>query len=174
MKTNSTPTRFIVVAAALLLTLTGCAGTPGTPAPTADTTPAGNALTVTDAWVKAADGGMSAAFGLLENSGTEDITVTSAESPAAPVLELHETVANASGDTVMQKKEDGFVIPSGGTIALAPGGNHIMMMGLTAALKAGDETTVTLTLSDGSSYVFTAPVKDYTGANETYQGGTAK
>ncbi|TFC41825.1 copper chaperone PCu(A)C [Cryobacterium sp. TMT2-10] len=174
MKITSTPTRLVVAAAALLLTLSGCAGTAETPAPAADTTPEGSSLTMTDAWVKAADSGMSGAFGLLENSGAEDVTVTSAGSPAAPMLELHETVANDAGDMIMQKKEDGFVIPAGGSIELAPGGNHIMFMGLAAPLAAGDDVTVTLNLSDGSSFVFTAPVKDYTGANETYEGGNAK
>ena len=44
-------------------------------------------------------------------------------------------------------------------------------MDLTAPLVAGEEATFTLTLSDGSTFAFTAPVKDYSGANESYEGG---
>ncbi|HSP52928.1 MAG TPA: copper chaperone PCu(A)C, partial [Cryobacterium sp.] len=84
----------------------------------------------------------------------------------------HETVANDAGDMVMQEKPGGFVVPAGGSIELAPGGSHIMLMGLTGPLAAGDEATFTLTLDDGSSLEFSAPVKDYTGANETYKGDT--
>lgn len=41
---------------------------------------------------------------------------------------------------------------------------------LHAPLAAGEEATFTLTFSDGSTIDFTAPVKDYTGANEEYVG----
>lgn len=67
--------------------------------------------------------------------------------------------------------EGGFVIPAGGEFALAPGANHIMLMDLQSPLLAGDETTFTLTFSDDSTYEFTAPVKDYSGANENYDEG---
>lgn len=86
------------------------------------------------------------------------------------MIELHETVESDTGEMVMQPKEGGFVIPAGGTFDLAPGGNHIMLMGVTAPLTAGQEATFVLTLSDGSTFEFTAPVKDYEGANETYVG----
>jgi len=169
MKTSTITDRLAVGTVVLILALTGCAGTgagPATPTPTA----ASDTLSVTDAWVKAADTGMSGAFGILENSGTEDVTVVSAESPAASMLELHETVPSDTGDMVMRKKEDGFVVPAGGTLELAPGGNHIMLMALTGPINAGDEITVILTLSDGSTHEFTAAAKDYSGANETYSG----
>jgi len=173
MKTTTTITgRLAVAAAALLLALTGCAGAGSGPNDTATTAPApaADALSVTDSWVKAADTGMSAAFGVLENSGRTDVIVVSAESPAAGMLELHETVVNDTGDMVMQRKENGFVVPADGSLELAPGGNHIMLMALTGPIKAGDEVTVTLTLSDGSTVDFTAAAKDFSGANETYTG----
>ena len=87
------------------------------------------------------------------------------------MLELHETVENESGAMIMREIEGGFVIPAGETLDLVPGGNHIMLMDLTDPLAAGEEVTFTLTFSDDSSYEFTAPVKDYAGANENYEGG---
>lgn len=172
MKTTTTITGRLAVAAALLLALTGCAGAGSGLNDSATTAPAPavDALSVTDSWVKAADTGMSAAFGVLENSGRTDVIVVSAESPAAGMLELHETVVNDTGDMVMQRKENGFVVPADGSLELAPGGNHIMLMALTGPIKAGDEVTVTLTLSDGSTVDFTAAAKDFSGANETYTG----
>lgn len=164
-----TATTITALAAAAMLTLAGCAGTT-TASETSAAAPEADSLTIQDAWVKAADSGMSAAFGTLENDGDTDISVVSAESAASTMIELHETVENDAGEMVMQAKDGGFVIPAGGSLELAPGANHIMLMGLTAPLVAGDDATFTLTLSDGSTYDFTAPVKDYTGANETYEG----
>lgn len=170
LKTRTTA--LLAALVAVSLSVAGCAATPSaetvTEAPTAS---AADSLTITDAWVKSADEGMSAAFGVLENSSGEDIVVESAESAASSMLELHETVENDSGEMVMQQKEGGFVIPAGSSFVLEPGGNHIMLMDVTAPLVAGAEVTFTLTLSDGSTFHFTAPVKDYSGATEEYVGG---
>ncbi|GAA1146875.1 MULTISPECIES: copper chaperone PCu(A)C [Microbacterium] len=161
--------RLTALIATALLALTGCAST--APSAESSTALAGDSVTIEDAWVKSADEGMSAAFGELSNSGEKDVTVVSAKTEASGMVELHETVENESGEMVMREKDGGFVIPAGGTLTLEPGANHIMLMGLSAPLKAGDEVTFTLTFSDKSTYEFTAPVKDYTGANENYEGG---
>lgn len=168
MHTRSTPLLLALTTAALLA-LAGCTGVASSPS---TVSPAGDTVSIQNAWVKATDGAMSAAFGELINSGTGDVTIVSATSPESPELQLHETTGDGSGEMVMQQKEDGFTIPAGGTMLLEPGGNHIMLMGLTAPIKAGDEVSVTLVFSDGSSYEFTAPAKDYSAANETYDDGT--
>lgn len=151
----------VLVAAALLA---GCS----TGSTTESSTAAGAAstITVTDAWVKAADSGMSAAFGTFTNSGSSDVTLVSVTTPASNVVQLHETV-----NGTMREKAGGFVIPAGGTFALAPGANHIMLMDIAAPLKAGDTVSFTLNFSDGTTSTITAPVKDFTGANESYSSG---
>ncbi|MCS3843263.1 copper chaperone PCu(A)C [Microbacterium sp. AK031] len=166
MNTSKTLPRAAALLAVSLLALTGCAATA---APAEEPKPAGDVVTIEDAWVKAAPDGMSAAFGMLENTGDEDVTVVSVESDVSPMMELHETVENEAGEMVMREIEGGFVIPAGGELALEPGANHIMLMGLANPLVAGDEATFTLTFSDDSTYEFTAPVKDYSGANENYE-----
>jgi copper(I)-binding protein len=45
-----------------------------------------------------------------------------------------------------------------------------MFMDVTAPLRAGDDTTITLTFSDASTVDITAPVKEFAGANENYDG----
>jgi copper(I)-binding protein len=158
--------------ALLALGLTGLAGCSGADA-TGDAPPAQQAASVSirDAWVKSADSGMSAAFGVLVNSGPTEVTVVSSASESSPVIELHETVENDSGQMVMREKDGGFVIPAGGEHALAPGGNHFMLMDLAEPVKAGDTVGFTVTFADGSTYDFDAPAKDYTGANEQYEHG---
>ncbi|MGO1850709.1 copper chaperone PCu(A)C [Microbacterium sp.] len=169
MNTTKIPAGLSAVFALSLLALTGCA--PQSAPADVESVPAGDVVTIEDAWVKAADEGMSASFGTLVNSGEDDVTVVAVASDASSMLELHETVENESGEMIMREIEGGFVLPAGGEFVLEPGANHIMLMDLTAPLRAGDEATFTLTFSDDSTYEFTAPVKDYSGANENYEEG---
>ncbi|WP_166843999.1 copper chaperone PCu(A)C [Isoptericola sp. BMS4] len=168
--TARTTSRLGVVLAAAALGLAGCASD-GAAADDTDA-PAAEEVTVSDAWVKAADSGMSAAFGELTNTGAEDVTITSVSTEAAAMVEQHETVENETGEMTMREVEGGLVVPAGGTLVLEPGGNHLMLMDLTGPIEAGEEVTVTLTYADGSTADLTAPVKDYSGANESYGGGS--
>lgn len=160
----------LALATTALLVLSGCAESDSSAEPAATSSArAGDVVTINDAWVKAAESGMSAAFGDLTNPGTEDITLVAVTSPASSMLELHETVENESGSMAMRQKDGGFTIPAGGQVTLEPGGNHIMLMDLHDPVKAGDELTFILTFSDESTFEFTAPAKDYAGANENYE-----
>lgn len=169
--------RFLPLAAAAALALSGCA-----PAePTADGEGTGveqaalqaDLFTVTDAWVKAADAddGMTAAFGVLGNGGAQDAVLTAARAEGVSErLELHEVVSGDDGNMLMREKDGGFTVPAGGEHELSPGADHIMFMGLDQDLEPGAEVTVTLEFDDGSTHEFTAPVKDFEGANESYHG----
>jgi len=160
------------IAALVLLAaaaLTGCSSAAEAESPSASA-PAAETVTVTDAWVKTADSGMSAAFGVIENTGDDDVVVTAATTDAAEMIELHETVENEAGELIMREIDGGFTIPAGGELTLEPGGNHLMLMGITGPIAAGDEVGFTLTFSDDSTLDIAAPAKDYAGANETYEG----
>lgn len=177
MKIRTRAAQASAVLGVTLLALTGCAagddantGTSQEASTNQDTQ--ASAVSIEDAWVKAAEpGDMTSGFGTLVNNSDEDINVVSVESSASPMMELHETVADDSGSMVMREVEGGFVIPANGDLLLEPGGNHLMMMDLPEAVKAGDEVTFTLTFADDSMYDFTAVVKDYAGANENYHEG---
>lgn len=159
-----------ILLAASLAAFTGCAGTPSDTTASSQAT-ATDSVTISDAWIKAADTGMTGGFGTLHNDADQAITVLSASSDVSSMMELHETVMSDAGSMVMRSKEGGFEIPPHGEFVLEPGGNHIMFMNLDAPLVPGDEITVTLKLSNDSSYTYTAPVKDFSGANENYVDG---
>lgn len=125
-------------------------------------------LTLDGGWAKAADG-MSGVFGTLHNPTDADVTLVSATSPVADMVELHESVTSGA-TTTMREVEGGFTIPADGTFELAPGGNHIMLMELAAPLLPGDEVPVTLTFDDGSTVEVTVLAKSYAGAEENYEG----
>ncbi len=170
--TRTTATTIAALTLAGTLALAGCSpSTPSTGAP--EEGPAGEAITISDAWVMSAESGMSSAFGEIINPTDRDIAVVSATSPASSMLELHETVENETGEMVMREVEGGFVIGADSALTLAPGGDHIMLMDLVDPLLAGDDVTFTLTFDDGSSIEYSAPVKDYAGGNETYEGGSS-
>lgn len=153
--------RLIAVVGAAALLLTGCAG----PATIGEA-----GITIADPWVKsAAAGEMSAAFGVIENHGDEDLTIVAASSPVSGVTELHEVVDDGTGVMVMREIDGGFLVPAGGSLALEPGGNHIMLMELTGDIRAGTEVTVVIEFSNGETMTIQAPAKDYAGANEEYQ-----
>ena len=172
MNARTTQNSLLALSAAALIALTGCS-TPASDASEGSAAPAAESVTMENGWVKAAESGMSAAFGELENTGSGDITVVSATTDAASALELHETVENEAGEMIMREKTGGFTIEAGGSLSLEPGGNHLMLMDLTRPILAGDDVTFTLTFSDDSTYEFTVPAKDYAGANENYEGDDA-
>lgn len=157
--------RGIAAAAVLPVLVVGCSGTDPAEGDTADT------VTVTEQWAKAADGGMSAAFGTVRNSGSSPVTITSASSTVSARVELHEVATDTAGTTVMRPKAGGFVIPAGAALELTPGGEHLMFMELHGPLRTGTQTPVTLTFDDGSSTTFTAGVRDFAGNQENYDPG---
>ncbi|ROR96334.1 hypothetical protein EDD28_0917 [Salana multivorans] len=126
-------------------------------------------LTLVDGWVKAADSGMSAAFGVLENPTDSDLAVVGVSSPVSSQMQLHETVV-VDGAMKMQQV-DSFTVPAGGTFVLEPGGNHLMFMDLTTPVAPGDDVDLTLDLADGSTYSVTVQAREFAGADEEYVGG---
>ena len=161
----------VSILAAASLALVGC-GQSNTPTTTTQSASrSSQPLTVSDTWIKAADSGMSAAFGTIRNTSDKDVTIVSAAAPVATMVELHETVMGPDGTMKMQAKQGGFVIPAKGELKLEPGANHIMLMDLTKPVQAGDQVTFDLKTSDGGWVTFTAQAKDFTGANENYTAG---
>ena len=101
----------------------------------------------------------SAAFMTIDNNGAKNITLVAAESDVAKRVELHGH--KTEGDLMrMFRVEGGIEIPGKGQVKLQSGGFHIMMMGLTRPMKAGDHIDVTLYFSDGDSKKVTMPVMD--------------
>ncbi|GGJ32123.1 copper chaperone PCu(A)C [Paenarthrobacter histidinolovorans] len=170
------PVLSLVAAASLALTACGqndsqAPGASGSATQATSQSQSAGPLTVSDTWVKVAETGMSAAFGTIRNTGDNDVTIISASAPVATMVELHETVMGADGTMKMQAKQGGFVIPAKGELKLEPGANHIMLMGLTKPVQAGDQVTFELKTSDGGTVTFTAQGKDFSGANENYAPG---
>ena len=153
------------IAGVALASLAACSSGGSTDAPEAATE---CPITVADPWVKAVDKGMTAAFGTVTNTSDAAITITSASSPASSAMELHEVVDN-NGAMVMQPVPGGFPVPAAGTLAMEPGGYHLMLMDVTAPIKAGEDVAITMTCSNGATAQFTAQARTFEGGEEEYR-----
>ncbi len=98
-----------------------------------------------------------AAFMQIVNHGDDD-RLTGASSPAADLVQLHTHVESDDGVMKMMHVEEGFDLPAGGTLSLERGGNHVMLMGLTAPLEQGAIVPITLTFEKAGDMVLDVPV----------------
>jgi copper(I)-binding protein len=105
---------------------------------------AGN-LVITQAWSRATPGGAQVAGGYLtiQNRGTLPDRLVSGATEAAKKVEIHEMAVNG-GVMTMRPVDGGLIIEPGKTVAFAPGGRHLMFIGLTAPLKEGEQVPVAL------------------------------
>ena len=91
--------------------------------------------------------------------------VVAGRSPAAAVVELHETVRE--GDVMKMRQLPRFVVPAAGSLELKPGAHHVMLIDLRKPLKDGDSVQLTLTLQQGSAtrdVMLAVPVRSVAGA----------
>ncbi|MDN3567784.1 copper chaperone PCu(A)C [Paeniroseomonas aquatica] len=101
------------------------------------------AISVTQPWSRAAGAnGTGAGFLTIRNGGTAPDRLLSASSPAARKVELHTHVRD--GEVMRMRPVEGIALPPGETVTLRPGGLHVMLIGLTAALVQGGEVPLTL------------------------------
>ena len=112
-----------------------------------------------DAYARAGGIGKSGAvFLMIDNTGHEDDRLIAARSDVAARVELHTHKDMGDGVMKMMEVEEGFAVPAGGSHALARGGDHVMLMGLTQELKDGDPVTVTLVFEKAGEVVIEAAV----------------
>ena len=100
---------------------------------------------VTDAWARETVAGQSgtAAYATIVNRGSGDDRLLGVSAAAPIAASLHETITEG-GVSSMRPLENGLPIPAGATVALKPSGAHVMISGLTAPLRAGEDLKLTL------------------------------
>lgn len=89
-------------------------------------------------------------FLTITNKGAAADRLVSATAPIAKETQIHEMALE--GDVMkMRQLTDGIEIAAGETVTLAPGGLHIMFMGLNTALVEGEKVPVTLTFEQAGT-----------------------
>jgi copper(I)-binding protein len=85
----------------------------------------------------------------VHNDGKAPLRLVSATSDAFGMVELHKSLIVNGVSTMRPAGEQ--IIPAGGTLKIAPGGLHWMLMQPKRALKIGDSVHLRLGFADGSS-----------------------
>ncbi len=89
-------------------------------------------------------------FLIITNAGVTPDRLVAARTTAADQAEIHQM--KMEGDVMrMRELDHGLEVPAGATVTLAPGGNHLMLIGLKAPLKTGMRVPVTLVFEKAGS-----------------------
>ncbi|HVY65477.1 MAG TPA: copper chaperone PCu(A)C [Gammaproteobacteria bacterium] len=120
---------------------------------------AADAPKVVDPWIRATPPQvMTGAAYLTIQGGDAADTLTGVRSGVAAKVEIHTTMQH---DGVMHMMPvESLPIPAHGTVKLAPGGEHLMLTGLTRALTPGQSVTITLQFEHAGAMDVTFPVVD--------------
>jgi copper(I)-binding protein len=112
----------------------------------------GPVLVFEDAWIRPAPPNATsmAAYFNLRNASDSSIEVTDAQSPAFSMVMIHNTVMQ-DGVASMQHL-DGVTLEPGDTLAFAPMGTHVMLIGPKKPLAEGDSAELTLIDAQGNEH----------------------
>jgi len=121
--------RFAVSSLAMLV---AASAVPGETAAARD-----GAIVIWDAWTRPTAPGMpmGVAYFVVRNDGDSDDAIVSASTAAAARVEFHQTTLTDGMARMRPLRE--IVVPARGKVLVAPGGIHLMLVDLTAPLRAG-------------------------------------
>lgn len=129
---------------------------PGHAAHTAPAAKAGD-IQILMPFARATPARVGGAFMTLKNDGHGADRLLKAASPVAESVELHTHVKD--GDVMRMRAVEAIPVAAHGSTALAPGGYHIMLIGLKQPLKAGERFALTLTFEKAGAVTLEVPVQ---------------
>jgi copper(I)-binding protein len=103
-------------------------------------------------WIRATPNGAptAAAYLTVSNRGRAPDRLLGGGSPDAAAIEPH-SMSMAGGVMRMRRLAEGFAIAPGATLSLAPGGDHLMLIGPRRPFRVGDKVPVTLKFAGAGS-----------------------
>lgn len=113
-------------------------------------------ISVSGAWSRASAGMARAGAGFMTitNAGAGADRLLSAATPVSETAELHTHIKD--GDVMRMRQVEAIEVPAGQSVALQPGGLHVMLMSLKEPLKEGQTFDLTLTFEKAGA--MTVPV----------------
>ncbi len=102
------------------------------------------AITIGHPYARATAAGQPIGGGFMKlvNAGAGADRLVSVNAAVSKSVELH--MMTMEGDVMRMRQVDSIELPAGKTVELAPGGYHVMFVGLKAPLKAGESFPVKL------------------------------
>ena len=114
-------------------------------------------LTVQAPWARpAAAGQMGVVYMTVMDAGAPDVLI-GVQTPVADDAQLHQS--KMQGGVMEMRQVKSAPVGPGEPLVLAPGGYHIMLMGLKQALKEGDTVPVTLVFRNAGAVTAQASVQ---------------
>ncbi len=144
--------------AAAALSLAACNPSEPAKAPATETPTATAAVTATDAWCRPSPNGAKAGGCYVTLTAATDDRLTGGSTPRAASLQVHE-MKTENGMMKMAELTAGLPLPADQAVALAPGGNHLMLIGLTAPLVAGETVPLTFQFASAPAITVQAQVR---------------
>src|SRR6516165_8535636 len=114
-------------------------------------------LEVNNAWARATAGKADTGVAYVAIQSPTADRLVSLSTPAAKKAELH--TMSMQGMVMKMRPLSGLNIPAGQPVTLKPGGDHIMLMGLNQALRAGETFPLTLDFEKAGSRTVTVTVE---------------
>jgi hypothetical protein len=119
-------------------------------------------LEVLQPWSRPAVAGTNAiGYMTLVNDAAAPDALEKVESPVAARVEMHSS--SMAGGVMSMKQQAKVVVPAHGRTVFGPGAYHLMLIGLTRTLKAGDRAPATLTFASGAKIKVSFLVSDGAG-----------
>lgn len=101
---------------------------------------------------------MVAGYMMIRNEGGAADRLISVQSTAAAHIDIHESRSDERGVMRMGAVPGGLSVPAHGTVTLAPGGLHLMVMDVAAPLSVGQRVPITLNFERSGAMQFEAVV----------------
>ena len=119
----------------------------------------GDEVVIEGAWSRASIGTSrpGVAYMTLQNTGDAPVTVTGLRTELAMMPMIHASTTDAQGVTRMTHMEQ-VEIAAGDTVALEPGGLHVMLMDLQRPMVEGESFMLSLILADGEEIAVEVPI----------------
>jgi hypothetical protein len=116
-------------------------------------------ITISDTWARATPPGAAnaAAYLRVANTGPDDVLL-GVRTAAAREAQLHTHVAD--GGAMRMTRLDAVPLQRGAIVEFAPGGLHIMLLGIAAPLAPGDSFLLTLQFRDAGDVDVAVAVRD--------------
>ncbi len=123
---------------------------------------AADKLEIHDAWARETPpkASVTAGYLTLYNPSPEVYTLVRLSSPDFKRVEMHRTEQHDGMHKMLPVPQ--LTLSSKGRVTFQPGGMHLMLISPKKRLKAGDNVTLALFFSDGSSMKIALPVKKTT------------
>jgi periplasmic copper chaperone A len=122
-------------------------------------------IEVHEAWIRpAAKGSNGAVYFLIHNHSSQADELIGVSAEIAAAAELHES--KMSGDIMQMNKLESIPLEANTEIEFAPGGYHVMLVGLKSDLKQGDEIGIVLHFRNYEDIQVMVPVRESSGTED--------